>query len=344
MAITIKDVAKEAGVSIATVSYVLNNKVDSISESTRQHVLETAKRIGYTPNVTARNLKLSKTQLIGYAWHEIPTDQVNPIMDRFTYQLAHAAEAQGYHVLTFTHPEDDPAPAYDGLIQMGRVDAFVLAAIQQDDPRMKLLHERKIPFASFGRSNASGDAPWVDVDGEDGVRQAVNYLAELGHRRIAMVGWNDDSSVAIHRQNGFIQAMADLELPIHDEYIVLGENTESLGREALRQWIELPKNQRPTAVFASSDLEAIGVMNEAQDRGLVIGEELSVIGFDDVPMSQHLRPALTTLQQPIAEVAHTLIGMIQRRLKSKKVHHQETCALLKPKLIVRESCGAPPSD
>src|SRR4051812_1997192 len=109
---TIKDVAREAGVSIATVSYVLNNKTEAISEDTRSRVWTAVRTIGYRPNVTARNLRSSRSHLIGYAWHVVHAEQVNTVLDRFTYSLAACAERAGYHMMTFTFPQDDPIPVY----------------------------------------------------------------------------------------------------------------------------------------------------------------------------------------------------------------------------------------
>lgn len=340
---TIKDVAREAGVSIATVSYVLNNKGESISEETRHLVLEAAERIGYTPNITARNLRSSRTHLIGYAWHEVPIGQVNPILDRFTYHLAHAAEDAGYHILTFTQPADDPVQPYDTLMRTGRLDAFVLAGTHHDDPRIQLMMERGFPFASFGRSNPELDFLWVDVDGEAGVTMAIEHFISLGHHRIAMVGWADEpsASATLYRVNGFKKTMHTKGLPIPDGYIVFGEHSERNGREAMAQWCQMPADERPTAVFAISDLEAIGVMNEAKERGLVVGRDISVIGFDDVPMSQYLSPPLTTLKQPIYKLAETLIGMLDGLLQRRPMAQRHV--LVPPQLVVRQSCGAPPA-
>ncbi len=337
---TIKDVAREAGVSIATVSYVLNNKSASISEETRNLVLEAARHIGYTPNVTARNLRYSRTGLVGYAWHDVPAGQVNPILDRFTYHLAHAAENAGYHILTFTQPVDDPVTVYDELLRSGRLDSFVLAGVKYDDPRVKLLMERNFPFACFGRSNPEHDFLWVDVDGENGVCSAVDYLIGLGHRRIGMVAWHEDNTLTWeHRVKGYKKAMHAADLPVNDEHIIYGDHSEQLGRSALAQWWELPKNDRPTAIFAISDLEAIGVMNEARERGIVVGKDLSVIGFDDVPMSQHLSPALTTLQQPVQQISEVLIGMLYKVLNQDEPEIRQL--LVPPVLAKRGSCGPP---
>lgn len=339
---TIKDVAREAGVSIATVSYVLNNKNNAISSETRHHVLETARRIGYTPNVTARNLRFSRTGLIGYAWHEVPRQQVNPVMDRFTYYLAQAAESVGYHLLTFTHPADDPVPVYDELIRMGRLDAYVLSAMQRQDARANLLLERQFPFAAFGRSEASARYPWADVDGESGIRQAIETFYACGHRRIGMVAWADDGShTARTRREAFEHAMADFGLSWRADWLYEGDHSEATGRRALARWDAQPPLERPSAVFAISDLEAIGILNEALQRGYEVGRDVSVIGFDDVPMAQYLRPALTTFRQPVIEAAEKLIEMLHQLLNGETpqpCHH-----LLAPELVQRGSVGAPRS-
>ena len=332
---TIKDVAREAGVSIATVSYVLNNKTNSISDDTKHLVLETAKRIGYTPNVTARNLRFSQTRLIGYAWHDVPHDQVNSVMDRFTYHLAHAAENQGYHILTFTHPSEDPTPVYDELIRTRRLDAFILSATENDDPRVRLLSEADFPFACFGRG--SGDTLFVDVDGIAGIRLAIEHLIDLGHRKIAMVAWGDDTTASHYRLEGFIRAMDEFGIEIPDGFITYGSNSEAHGRDSFHQMYERPVGERPTAMICSSDLEAIGAMNAAQEAGFEVGKDLSIIGFDDVPMSQYLRPALTTLRQPIHHVAELLVTMLKASIENKPIQKRQHIIL--PELIIRSSTG-----
>jgi len=335
---TIKDVAREAGVSIATVSYVLNNKTDSISDDTKHLVLATAKRIGYTPNVTARNLRFSQTRLIGYAWHDVPPDQVNSVMDRFTYHLAHAAENEGYHILTFTHSRKDPSPVYDELIRTRRLDAFILSATDNDDERVKLLHEAKFPFACFGRG--SGDTLYVDVDGTAGVQMAVEHLVNFGHRKIAMVAWEDDATASYYRREGFIRVMNDYGLSIPEGFITYGANEEAHGRNSFNRLYALPKAERPTALICSSDLEAIGAMNAAEEAGYEVGKDVSIIGFDDVPMSQYLRPALTTLRQPIPEVATLLITMLKASINKKTIKKRQH--VIPPELIIRASTGPAP--
>lgn len=337
---TIKDVAREAGVSIATVSYVLNNKEAGITENTRRQVLEAVKRVGYTPNVTARNLKANRSRLIGYAWHEVPLGQVNSVLDRFAYYLAQAAEAAGYHVMTFTHPADDPVQVYDELVRTGRVDAFVLADTKTDDPRIRFLIDQGFPFVSFGQANPNWDFNWVDTDGHAGVREAVDYLVRLGHRRIAMVSWPEDSLVGENRLAGYLAGLRDAGIPQRPDYIFRGEYNIETGRDAVKHWLRLPVDERPTAIITVTDLIAIGVINEAEQQGIVVGDTLSVIGYDDVPLTQYLRPALTTIQQPIPEIGRKIIEMLETILAGEQLAEQNV--LFAPRLIIRDSVGPLP--
>jgi DNA-binding LacI/PurR family transcriptional regulator len=308
---TIKDVAREAGVSIATVSYVLNGKHSSISTETRRLVWEAAERIGYMPNATARNLRASRSRLIGYEWHEVRSDQINAVLDRFTYHLARSAEEAGYHVLTFTSPADDPVRVYDELLRTGRVDAFVVSNTRVEDPRIRYLIDRGFPFVSFGRANPDWEFPWIDCDGRAGIRMAVEHLIAHGHQRIAMLAWPEDSLSGEHRVQGYRDALAAHGLPMAEPYLVRGIDENVLAAEALDRWAALAPDLHPTAVVSVSDQIAIGLMNQAESRGIAIGRDLSLIGFDDTPTSQHLRPALTTVRQPIVEIGAHIMHMLE---------------------------------
>lgn len=335
---TIKDVAREAGVSTATVSYVLNEKKNVlISQATRQQVLDAVKRTGYTPNTAARNLKANQSHLIGYAWHKAPVGSVYSLLDSFTYYLAESAENAGYHLLTFTHRSDGFLPVYDEMIRSGRVDAFVLSDTTRDDPRIRFLMDTGFPFVSFGRSNPDWDFPWVDTDGHAGVQKAVEYLLELGHRRIAMAAWPQDSISGNARADGYIETMRAAGLSIPESYIQRGEHSEEAGRRACAYWMQLPQSERPTAVVAITDLVAIGVMNEVEARGLVVGKDLSVVGFDNAPLAEYIRPGLTTVQQGIPETTQALLKMLEAILNKDTTAPRHVLTI--PDLIIRNSCG-----
>lgn len=334
---TIRDVAREAGVSIATVSYVLNDKTAAISEETRARVWEAVRLIGYKPNVTARNLRHSQTRLIGYAWHEVAADKVNLVLDRFTYYLARAAETAGYHILTFTYSPDDPLPTYDELMRTARVDAFVVAGTVFEDARIRFLIDQEFPFVSFGRSSPGWDFPWVDTDGRQGVSDAIDHLVVLGHRRIAMIAWPEESLSGGFRLAGYLDGLRRAGIDPREDYVFRGEHDETTGRAALDQWWQLPADERPTAIVSVADLPAIGVLNEAERRGITIGRELSLISFDDAPLYQYLRPSLTALRQPIPEIAAEVIGMLETLLRKRDLASRRL--LLPPTLIERASCG-----
>ncbi len=336
---TIKDVAKEAGVSVATVSYVLNNKTSLVSIETRHTVLAAIQRVGYTPSMVGRNLQSNKSKLIGYAWHPMIYGQVNPVLDQFTYFMAQAAEEAGYHILTFTCPEHNPIPTYAELIETRRVDAFVLSGTNMNDPRIPFLLDKGFPFVSFGRSNPEWQFSYVDTDARAGVHEAANYLIDLGHRRIAFVGWPQGSLTGDQRLQGYQDALREHGLPANPDFVIRGIQSELTGRNALREWLELPLEERPTAVMAVTDLVAVGVMNEAHERGLHIGRDLSIIGFDNAPLVEYLTPALTTLEQRIPEIGHILMDMVERMFNG--VHDDLVQLLVTPRFIVRESCSAP---
>lgn len=334
---TIKDVAREAGVSIATVSYVMNKRYDLISEKTREHVLETAIRMGYRANTVARNLQSKRTNLLAYAWHTNPADHPNMVMDQFIYQLAYSAEKRNYHLLTFTHPTNDPIAIYDELIRAGRVDGFVLASTIQNDARIKYLMDRQFPFVSFGRANPEWDKHyhWVDTDGTAGMYMATEYLIKQGHERIAFLGWPTDSLSGIYRLTGYQNAMLDYNFQIKDNYIIHNDYDKNSLEWAFEMWHQLPVSERPTALIAVADYVAVAAMRTAEVYGYEIGKTMSIIGFDDAPFVRYLQPGLTTLAQPLEEIASRLIDMIEAVVSGEEP--VETRVLLPPKLILRGS-------
>jgi DNA-binding LacI/PurR family transcriptional regulator len=334
---TIKDVAKTAGVSIATVSYVLNNRNDMVGEQTRQHVLEVARQLGYTPNIIARNLQSSRTSLLGYAWHINPSDQPNLVMDQFIYHLAHAAEGQNYHLLTFTHPNNDPIGMYDDLIQSGRVDGFVVSGTQYDDPRIKNLIRQKFPFVSFGRSNPDWEFNWVDTDGQAGMRVATDYLLEIGHRRIAFLGWPRESLTGNHRLAGYAESLTRAGLPVRDDYVIHNDYARNSIEKAFSAWLELDGDEQPTAIVAVSDYVAVAAMRAAEQFGFRVGETMSIVGFDDAPFVRFLQPGLTTLRQPLAQITQRLVAQLSALIRGEAddvINH-----LVTPELIIRGSTG-----
>jgi len=303
---------------------------------TRRRVLQAVDELGYRPSVIARGLQAGKSRIIGYSWRPAPADQFNPILEKFIHSVAEATARHGYHVLTFPYPEPyDDVDVYREMVESGRVDGFILPNTYFDDRRICYLQEVGFPFVAFGRSNADWDFPWVDVDGTDGIMQALAHLLELGHRRIACAAWKETDVVGQYRLAGYQSGMANAELPVDPDWVVRTENDYSQAYHAAQDWLRMPPDRRPTAVVALSDLLAIGVMNAAVDAGLVVGRDLAVVGFDDSPVTGYLRPPLTSLRQPIPQISERIVRMLVDLVRGKMPTPAQV--LLKPRLIVRDS-------
>lgn len=332
---TIKDVAERAGVSIATVSHVLNNSAP-VRESTRRRVLRAIQELGYRPSVRGRNLQAQESRIIGYQWYESPDLNMNPVLDRFLYGVSQKAKRQGYYLILFnTDRDSDVTHTYEDLIHTDRVDGFVLANTDQDDRRIRYLLDVGFPFASFGRSNPEWDFPWVDVDGESGVRQVMAHLRRNGHRRIAAICWPQGSLAGDARMKGYFESMREAGLEIDPAWVVRGLNLVRTGFEAVSRWLALPLGRRPTAVVAASDVLAIGVMSGYNAAGIQVGREVAVVGFDDAPTAEFLSPPLSSVRQPVDQIGEMVFDMLLREIRGDRSGARQV--LLQPQLIVRAS-------
>ena len=190
-----------------------------------------------------------------------------------------------------------------------------------------------MPFAAFGRSGDTVRHPWVDVDGAAGTRKAVAHLVAGGHRRIAYLGWPDGSISGDERARGYREGLAAAGLEVAVELDVRGADGLETGSEALGRWLEDPSP--PTAVVAASDLLALGVLKAARARSVRVGEELAVTGFDDTPMAAFMSPPLTSVRQPLEDVAARIVELVTARVAGAEV--PDHGVLLPPHLTVRES-------
>ena len=332
---TIHDVAKAAGVSIATVSYVLNNS-RRVGDETRARVLSAATQLGYHANITARNLQASETRLIGYSWRPSLPSQFNPILDQFVHAIADAANVHGYRILAFPSPDAaSELDAYRNMMRMRQVDGFILSNTEFDDERVRELARANFPFVSFGRANTGWAFRWVDVDGQEGVRLATEHLLAQGHQKIAFLAWPAGSQTGYYRREGYLAAMRTAQLPVVGSWLAEAGNFHDEAYAATRRLLDLPPAARPTAIVASSDLMAMGVINAGWDAGLVVGRDLAVVGFDDAPVARFLRPALSSIAQPIVEVGETLIEMLIATIRGEQL--AQPGVMLAPSLVVRES-------
>ncbi len=332
--ITLKDVAKHAGVSYQTVSKVLRNEM-KVTAETRARIETAVAELAYQPNISARSLRTQTSQLIGYSWKPSICNTVSPILEQFLQSLVETAGTSKYHVLLFPHLQDDMATTFRDLVTTKRVDGFILSDLNYDDPRVALLLELDFPFVAFGRSNPAWSFAYVDVDGRAGFRMATNHLLEQGHKRIATLGWPPKSQVGTDRLNGYLEAMKQADIPIHNEWILEGDGSSEFGYWAANKLLDLPDNHRPTGIVTVEDMQAVGAIHAVQNRGLVVGADIGITGFDDSPFVQCITPSLTSLRQPIQEIGEVIVTLLAEIINGNEPEEQHI--VLPPELIVRES-------
>jgi len=337
MRITLKEVASRAGVSYQTVSKVINGQAQ-VSKETEERIWGVVKELGYRPNYTARSLRANRSFTIGYSWKPNPPNKPNPVLDQLLQSMLQAAAQLGYYLLSFPVETDtcDQVCMYQELIYTGRVDGFILSNIEYEDPRIKFLLAHAFPFVAFGRSNPELVFPFIDVDGGEGLRLATNHFLEQGHRKIAVLGWHENSRVGNNRIDGYFQALDEAGLERHAEWIARGEGTFEFGYQTTNAWLAAPEIKHPTAIVAVNDAMAIGAMHAIQEHGLEVGKDIGVSGFDASPYVEYLTPPLTTVAQPVWEVGQQVIEMLVKGLNENNLP-EPVGTLLSPTLVIRQS-------
>jgi LacI family transcriptional regulator len=216
-----------------------------------------------------------------------------------------------------------------------RVDGLLVVRTRCRDERITYLLESGFPFVAFGRSDLDLDFPCVDVDGTKGLDEATQYLIDLGHRRIAYISAPLDLMFANYRLAGYKRAMGRNGLPVQGEWIAIGRLTQEDGYREGSKLLDL--EPAPTAIIAANDLMALGVISAAQERGLAVGRDLAVVGFDNTPMAQHFHPSLTTVHQPIYDIGKMICRMLIQLIENGDPVQRQV--MLEPTLVIRESSG-----
>ncbi len=340
MSVTLKDIAREVGVSTTTVSRALAGYND-VSDETRRRVEEVADRLGYTPNILARRLQKQRTDTLGFIIPTYGARFSDPFFSEFIAGLGNAAADHRYDLLVSTHAPESARErgAYEQAVRGGWVDGLIVVRTRVDDSRIHLLCDHNFPFVAFGRSNGSNDFPYVDEDSEAGMRMLVQHFVELNHGQIGLIAPPAELMFGRLRIDSFHRAMEAHGIRVNPDWIVTGDMTQRSGAEAAEQLLALP--EQPTAVIAGNDLMAIGAMSHLQQQGYEIGADFSIGGFDDIPPAAHTNPPLTTIHQPIYHIARTICEMLIDILNEGEL--DERHILLTPKLVVRSSSKPPRS-
>ncbi|MCW2767019.1 MAG: transcriptional regulator, LacI family [Nocardioides sp.] len=329
---TLADVAELAGVSRQTVSNAVNNP-DLLRADTLLRVQQAIDQLGYSPNRAARNLRTRASHLIGLRIQPVQEGTANALMDRFVHSLVEASREAGYHVLLFSGDPIDALAGYDDLLRSTAVDAFIVTDTYLGNPQAAWLGARRAPFVAFGRPWDNPDAPhpWVDVDGAAGCDLATSHLLDKGHERIAWIGWRKDSFIGEDRRAGWSRAMRARGLPTTGLASRV-EDTVSSGRDASAVLLD---EAQPSAFVCASDTLAMGVLRTLAERGLTAGRDVAVVGFDDSQVAQVVASGLTSVRQPLEDVAVEVVKALEGRLGHPPAIHPGV--LLSPTLAVRGS-------
>ncbi|MDX1415901.1 MAG: LacI family DNA-binding transcriptional regulator [Candidatus Promineifilaceae bacterium] len=336
MAVTLKDIANDVGVSITTVSRALAGYSD-VSPATRERIKSSAESLGYFPNITAQRLRKQRTDTLGFIMPTFGPRFSDPFFSEFIAGIGTEAAEHEYDLLVSTHAPDSEGEqkAYQRAARGGWVDGLIVVRTRENDPRLKLLYEHNFPFVAFGRTDDEMDFPFVDEDSEAGMAMLVQHFIDLGHKRIGFIAPPQGLMFGSYRLRGYYDTMASNDLPVPPEWVLEGDMTQHGGAEVVEQLLVL--KPRLTAVICSNDLMAIGAANRIQQSGLVVGKDIALGGFDDIPLAAFVTPALTTLHQPIYEIGRRTCAMLINILNGRDLQNKHI--LLTPSLVVRESSG-----
>jgi len=335
VAVTIKDIAKKVGKSVTTISRALHD-YDDVSKETKEMVRQAAAEMGYTPSSFAQRLQKQKTDTIGLVLPTYGPRFSDPFFSEFLAGVGNSAGSFGYDILVSTCPPGDKElQSYQANVQGRRVDGFVIVRTRRKDPRIGYLCNIKFPFVAFGRTESECNFPYVDEDGEFGMHLIIDHLVSAGHTRIGFIAAPKDLMFAQYRLKGFQDSLKKRHITIEESLIVTGDLTQRDGYRQANALLNLPNP--PEAIVACNDLMAFGAMSAAQQRGLVVGVDLAIIGFDDNPMSEHSHPPLTTVNQPVYKIGGIVCEMLIQKIRGEFLEKENI--VLKPSLVIRQSCG-----
>jgi LacI family transcriptional regulator len=324
--VTIRDVAAHAGVSVATVSKVINGRY-GVSAATFAHVQAVIKEMGYEASLVAQSLRNHRTNVIG-----ILVADLEPFSTELLKGAANAIRSTGFELVVYsaggrTSDHVGWERRYLSRLSGTLIDGAVLVTPTVIDVRYGA------PVVAVDPHTGPSDLPTVDSDNLRGARLATEHLLGLGHRRIAMVTGRPDLQSAQLREQGYRQALAAAGVPIDEDLIQVGAYVPTVSADAARRLLGSP--DRPTAVFAANDLSAIATIEVAGGLGLRVPDDLSVVGFDNIPDSALSTPSLTTVNQPIHEMGRRAVNLLIHLIRGETI--ESTHITLATSLVVRQS-------
>ena len=334
-AVSIRDVASRAGVSIATVSRAVNH-IPSVDPELAKRVWKAIDEVGYLPNTQARALVSGRSRMLGLIVSEI----TNPFFPELVQEFENLAVEQGYEVLIgSTNYEPDRTESLIRRMLQRNVDGVAVMTFGIEEDLVQKLGEREFPLVFV---DAGPDLPNIrvlKVDYAEGIRQAVQHLAALGHRRIAFISGPLRLRSAVARRAAFLKSMAELGLTVPAEHIVEGSHTMEGGIVAMEHLTALA--ELPTAVMCSNDMTAIGVLHALYRTTYNVPQDISVVGFDDIHLAQFMLPPLTTVQMSCKDLAAAAVEALRAGIELDHPKAAKTEWYIPTKLVVRQSSAFP---
>lgn len=331
--ITIVDVAREAQVSHATVSRVLNN-MESVRPDKRERVMQAVMRLGYVVNQQARSLAGGRSQVIGLLVHDLGTSYIGEVIRGIEAELS----AASYDLMLYTtHRRKTKEATYVATLTRGLADGLLLVLPRNPESYLESLRQRHFPYILIDHQGIDDAGPAVGATNWQGGYDATCHLIELGHRRIGFLTGTLDMRCARDRLGGYKAALADHGIAADPVLVQEGDFFQSKGYACAQALLGLA--QPPTAIFASNDVSAFGVMEAVRDAGRRIPDDMSIVGFDDIPQAAQVNPPLTTVRQPLEQM-----GRAAARMLLDKIEHPDCPAEradLPTQLVVRSSTRSP---
>lgn len=344
MPVTIKDIARIVGVSPTAVSRALNDHRD-IGEETRMKIKRVARELGYRRNAIARGLVRNKTDTIGLF---VLGRGGSGFGDPFAYEVIlgvmDTVSAAGYDLVLYGVGGQAGATAsYVGKCKERRVDGVILMGIRTDDPQYRALGELDVPCVLIDVAPPRQGIGFVSSDNVSGSKQAVEHLLALGHTRIAMLNGHEFATVSRERLEGYKLGLMNAGLPYDPDLTFVGDFSQESGVRAAEYFLGLPAEKRPTGVVSASDIMAIGLIQGLKARALRVPEDMSVVGFDDIPSAEHVDPPLTTVRQGRYNLGATAARMVIQGVEEGESHPALATpgVRLATQLVVRGSTARP---
>jgi LacI family transcriptional regulator len=326
---TIRQVADKAGVSVTTVSHVINN-TRFVSDVLRERVQRAMTELNYRPNALARSLRLGQTHTLGL----ILPDSANPFFAEIGHAIEAAAFERGYSVI-LCNTENDPAKEllYTNVLENRQVDGMIFVAAGGNHEALSSIVRNGLPLVVVDRDLGSPGVDAVTTNNYQGGLLATRHLIELGHTIIGCITGPSDLTPSAERVTGYSDALKEADLEVKGTLFVRGDFHVPSGLTAATHLLQ--QDPRPTALFVCNDLMAIGALHAAAQLGLRVPDDVAIVGFDDIELASYTIPPLTTVCQPKQEIGHTAIQLILDRMASPA--HSPRHEILRPQLMIRAS-------